>query len=74
MDGRGGEMSTAKNEIEELIRAYEQKVENDRRLASVSATFWGSLVLDPDKVYVDKVTADRSMRELEKLLSSSDAR
>lgn len=63
-------MSAAANEVERLARKFEQEVERDRRWASVSATFWGSLALDPDKVYVDEETAERSMRELEKLLST----
>jgi hypothetical protein len=60
-------MSTADKDLEELIRTYERKVRQDLRSESVSANFWGALVVDPDKVYVDEETAARSMRELESL-------
>jgi hypothetical protein len=55
---------------ESLMREIEKRVEHDRRRKSISISFWGTLTLNPNEVYVSPEQAERSRREIEKFLQA----
>jgi hypothetical protein len=50
---------------ESLIRELEKQVEREMRRKSISISFWGTLTLNPNEVYVSPEQAERSMKALE---------
>lgn len=50
---------------EKLRKMYRDIVGSPIRM-----TFWGGMILDPDKVFVTEEQAERSARYLEKMLST----
>ena len=57
---------------EEIISALEEEVRREWRRKSLRVTFGGTMIVDPNYVFVTQEQAERSMRELERFVQTEE--
>lgn len=59
------------NSSEELLQHVEKEVREEMNSQAITVGFWGSISVDPNKIYVSKEQADQSMRILKEHLTAA---
>jgi hypothetical protein len=57
---------------EEIFSALEEEVRREWRRKCLRVTFWGTMIVDPNYVFVTQEQAERSMKELERLVQTEE--